>query len=891
MDQDGNGSLSHEELIEGLRQGLEAAKLPVEVSKDVSDAIKSLETSPGQGIPLHNFMDIVGRPFANYLEARLEAIIRTSNIDLSSIFQALDKDGDGTVTAEEMGVALKEIKGFEDATDQDVKELLSRFDPDGSGTISLIEFSKVMGQHFKATDTEAMFVKLMGRAVKLGFSLRQCFDELDHSGDGTLDAQELQTGLVALGGSIPMFKDVSQTDIVGLVSHISGGGDTVTRDAFLTWGKTHKLGDEADLATAPPVIKKLEVTKKASTPVKKTNTEEANSKITPPKQDADPTSKMQESKMSDRVDNEQEEESKASREEQDILTSDFCFSSDPFTATTERKLRKAAQTFQSRAERLGGWCDVEELFTRYDQQGVGSVLKSEFVNILMQLGLSLVDIPGSAQADSMANTPDNERRRRLAQISRVKGGVTDMTARLRAREGGGTGGKGDEELALIKWYREGQKKGMVKSMVESGVKSEYHIFPRFGSSVFFEHPLVNPFNCEERLLVEIEGGSGLTLVSNFEEWVHFRRHVSPPPGFPALAASIEPDMFAVDRGGAQLLVGSHETVPLPLSFLSVSEVHMAEEHTCVVKLISAKHGVVVALVQVHVHPRAPIVHRTLRFNQGEGSIVKRHIRLPPEDSGKFIAPVEFGEKRVVVESRVAADGCQEIGIKYAKLGAFPSSGDFYLLIFEDEYRSKLYELWHVVVSSRLRKDVHGTVGVTSSLELVVRGDRQERLVRAFSSSSSEISFTPNAQFVLHPGVYNQINLNWVPKEAGSTLQHVHLVDTESAQLVVAYLLSTVATPPQVSKEFDVDVVVGEPSHKRVSYNNPWSRSQSYTLRSSDQNRMRPKSDRLHIAAHGQAYIRLYLSPVEHPGVSEVFLLVNDEQDQNDECFRIIIHAE
>jgi nephrocystin-4 len=744
-----------------------------------------------------------------------------------------------------------------------------------------------MGQHFSAADTESMFVKLLGRAVKLGFSLRQCFDELDHSGDGEVDASELQAGLIALGGSIPMFKDIKTEDIKALVKHISNNDNgLVTREAFLNWGKRHKLGNEEDLS-APP--KKVE-------PLLRTESTESRAA------DSDQPSvvkmsKPEEGKYSEAV----EEESKSGHQhdlkasieiDHDIdVVGEYVFSSDPFTAAAERKLRRVAQSFQSRAERLGGWCDVEELFTRYDKAVLGCIMKAEFVNVLMQLGLSLVDIPSGGESNFETN---NERQRRLAQLSRVKGGSMDKTARLRAKDAELTRGNkegDDEELALIKWYREGQKKGLVKHMVEAGVKSEYHIFPRFGSSVFFEHPLVNPFNGEERLMVEIEGSSGLRLLTDFDEWVHFRRHVVPPPGFPHLAASIEPDMFAVDRGGAQLLVGPHETVPLPLAFLSLSESHMSEEHVCVVKLISAKHGVVVALIEVHIHPRAPIINRNLSFNQGEGSIVKRHIRLPPEDSGKFISPVEFGEKRVVVESRVSADGCQEIGIKYAKLSGFPSSGDFYLIIFDDEYRSKLYELWHVVVSSRLRKDVHGAVGVASSLELVVRGERQERLVKAFSTNRGEISFHPQGPFVLHPNVYNQISLTWLPKEAGTTTEHVHLVDMETNQLVVAWLVSTVATPPQVSKEFDVDVVVGEASHKRVSYNNPWSRAQAYTLRSSDPNRMRPKTNRLHIDAHGQAYIRLYIAPVERAGVSEVFLLVNDEQDQNDECFRIIIRAD
>ena len=35
-----------------------------------------------------------------------------------------------------------------------------------------------------------------------------------------------------------------------------------------------------------------------------------------------------------------------------------------------------------------------------------------------------------------------------------------------------------EDLALIKWHREGAKKTLVRKIIETGMKSEYHIFPR-----------------------------------------------------------------------------------------------------------------------------------------------------------------------------------------------------------------------------------------------------------------------------------------------------------------------------------------------------------------------------------------------------------------------------
>ena len=85
------------------------------------------------------------------------------------------------------------------------------------------------------------------------------------------------------------------------------------------------------------------------------------------------------------------------------------------------------------------------------------------------------------------------------------------------------------------------------------------------------------------------------------------------------------------QGGVQLMVLAHETVHVPFTYLTMTPPEAAgrpgdEEHSMLIKFISASHGHVISLLEVHIHPRAPIVHRTLRVVQGEDSIVKRCIR-------------------------------------------------------------------------------------------------------------------------------------------------------------------------------------------------------------------------------------------------------------------------
>lgn len=76
-------------------------------------------------------------------------------------------------------------------------------------------------------------------------------------------------------------------------------------------------------------------------------------------------------------------------------------------------------------------------------------------------------------------------------------------------------------------------------------------------------------------------------------------------------------------------------------------------------------------------------------------------------------------------------------------------------VYNDHYQSSLYETWHIVVQARLRMDVHSLLGQQSPADLVVRGDRYSRKVRAFSSAPAEVSFEPPNAFQLVPGGYNR----------------------------------------------------------------------------------------------------------------------------------------
>jgi hypothetical protein len=138
-----------------------------------------------------------------------------------------------------------------------------------------------------------------------------------------------------------------------------------------------------------------------------------------------------------------------------------------------------------------------------------------------------------------------------------------------------------------------------------------------------------------------------------------------------------------------------------------------------VKFISGTHGHVISILKVLVCPRPFILHRILRFQEPENSIMKRRIQIvghenmsiyPGEftNNSKFIHCVErtIGaslnnqeelQSRVVVEwgptneDFFVGSGALDVMMRY-RCGAFPFTGYFYLLIYNDPYQCQLHEV-------------------------------------------------------------------------------------------------------------------------------------------------------------------------------------------------------
>ena len=69
---------------------------------------------------------------------------------------------------------------------------------------------------------------------------------------------------------------------------------------------------------------------------------------------------------------------------------------------------------------------------------------------------------------------------------------------------------------------------------------------------------------------------------------------------------------------------------------------------------------------------------------------------------------------------------------------------------------------------------------------------------------------------------------------------LNLVDTDSKELISAWLLIVSAAAPATTRNYDVDILRDRPIHKKIIFKNPWDVNRRFTLTSSDSTVMRPR---------------------------------------------------
>ncbi|OWF56441.1 Calmodulin [Mizuhopecten yessoensis] len=98
-------------------------------------------------------------------------------------FELFDKDGDGTVTTEELATVMRTMG--QNPTDAAVEEMIREVDKDGNGSVDFEEFIGLMTSYLQGKDPEA--------------ELRESFQVFDKDGNGFISAAELRLVMTNLG--------------------------------------------------------------------------------------------------------------------------------------------------------------------------------------------------------------------------------------------------------------------------------------------------------------------------------------------------------------------------------------------------------------------------------------------------------------------------------------------------------------------------------------------------------------------------------------------------------------------------------------------------------------------------------------------------------------------
>ncbi|KAK4629180.1 Calmodulin [Fulvia fulva] len=118
-------------------------------------------------------------------------------------FALFDKNGDGEITAEELGAVMRSLG--QNPSDSELKDMINEVDVDQTGSVDFSEFLQMMALKLKDTDEEQ--------------ALYEAFRVFDKDGSGTISAEELKAVMKTLG------EDLSDKELDEMLKEADTDGD------------------------------------------------------------------------------------------------------------------------------------------------------------------------------------------------------------------------------------------------------------------------------------------------------------------------------------------------------------------------------------------------------------------------------------------------------------------------------------------------------------------------------------------------------------------------------------------------------------------------------------------------------------------------------------------
>ncbi|XP_006294936.2 calmodulin-A [Capsella rubella] len=147
--------------------------------------------------------------------------------ELCEAFSAFDVDGDGCITAKELGTVMRSLG--QNPTKAELQDLVNEMDADGNGTIDFLEFLCAMID----TDSKEKFIKAISVVSQLTdeqlSEFKETFSAFDKDGDGCITAKEFVTMLRSLG------EDNTEAEVQDMINEVDlDGNGTIDFFEFLS---------------------------------------------------------------------------------------------------------------------------------------------------------------------------------------------------------------------------------------------------------------------------------------------------------------------------------------------------------------------------------------------------------------------------------------------------------------------------------------------------------------------------------------------------------------------------------------------------------------------------------------------------------------------------------
>ncbi|CAH3161278.1 unnamed protein product, partial [Porites lobata] len=114
-------------------------------------------------------------------------------LEIAEAFKLFDKNGDGQISVEELGEAMKQAG--QEVCEEDLQEMIKAVDRNGNGKVEYSEFEEMMACH-------------MGDEPMTGDDLKYYFKKFDTNGDGYITGDELKTVMKTFGGKTYTTKEI-----------------------------------------------------------------------------------------------------------------------------------------------------------------------------------------------------------------------------------------------------------------------------------------------------------------------------------------------------------------------------------------------------------------------------------------------------------------------------------------------------------------------------------------------------------------------------------------------------------------------------------------------------------------------------------------------------------